>query len=116
MSPLVAQEIFLTTDQPVEPTILQYREMLKSNRKFMKIIQGMDHPAAVMTTQHQVVLANDHLTQWLDMSNDMELVGAVPGDMTPCPGCPDLMASTRYVEVKGFGFFILTVEEKRAGK
>ncbi len=81
----------------------------------MKIIQNLEDPAAVMTTQHQVVLANNHLTRWLEMDNDMELVGAIPGDMTPCPGGPDLLASTRYIEIKGFGFFILTVEKKRAG-
>ena len=115
MSQRIAPGILLDSGHPVDQHLLDCRQILLENKKFLKIFQAIDQPAAVLTTTHQVVMANTLLTAWVGKSTDEDLLGCIPGDLCPTPGCPDLLARTRYIEVRGNGFFILTVHEEGAG-
>jgi PAS domain-containing protein len=109
MTPQAASKAFRIPARPIDPEVAASREVLLADARFMAEIQDSEHPTAVLSTCHRLVLANDELCRWLEVACDDELVGAVPGDLTPCPGCPDLLARTRFVEAHGHGFFILTI-------
>jgi hypothetical protein len=110
MTPIASPRAFHLPSVPVDPRLLACRERLLADPEFAAGFQALDRPAALLNTCHQVVLANDRLCRWLEMDSDRDLVGAVPGDLTPCPGCPDLLVRTRFQEHQGQGFILLTID------
>ena len=104
-----SNKLFARPSHPADPDLLTSREILRADAEFMAELEATDFPAAVLSTCHRLVVANSELCRWLEVVSDEELVGAVPGDLTPCPGCPDLLARTRFVEAHNRGFFILTI-------
>lgn len=114
MTPCANSTLFLPLSGPAHPELATGRSLLLADADFMARFRGIDQPAAVLSTCHQLVLANAQLVGWLGAESEESLVGSIPGDLQPQPGSPDLLAQTCFVECQGRGFFILTIQP--AGK
>lgn len=100
----------LTAAYPIDENLLAERHMLLGNATFMKLLNSSDLASVVLSAGHQVVLANQAMLRRLGQASDASLIGSVPGDLFPCPGCSDLKARTRNIEVQGRAFFIMSLE------
>jgi hypothetical protein len=101
---------WLTLPYPLESDLLASRLQLLKNRAFMKVFDHLDDPAVLLSTDHQVVMANLAMQQKLGLEGDECVVGSVPCDLTPCPGGPQVKARTRSIEVQGRAFFLMSLE------
>lgn len=101
--------LFRPPTRPAQPELTALRVLLLDDAPFLAGFREITQPAAVLSTCHQLVLANDRLLAWLEVDSDENLVGAFPADLQLLPGSPDLVARTRFVECRGRGFFILTI-------
>ena len=100
----------LTLPYPCESDLLASRRQLLKNRAFMKVFNRLDDPSLLLSTGHQVVLANLAMRRKLGLEGDECVVGSVPCDLTPCAGSPELKARTRSIEVQGRAFFLMSLE------
>jgi hypothetical protein len=100
----------LTLPYPLESDLLASRLQLLKNRAFMKVFDHLPEPSVLLSTGHQVVLANLAMQRKLGLEGDECVVGSVPCDLTPCPGGPQVKARTRSIEVQGRAFFLMSLE------
>ena len=110
MTKFASPGLFLSPPEPVDQYLLSSREMLLSTDGFLGFFQAIPHPAALLSTSYQLVLANPRMISWLGWDSDGGLVGATLGDLGPRPGGPSHRARTQFVEIQGRGFFVLTME------
>jgi PAS domain-containing protein len=109
MTAIAPSAIFRPAGVPVSDTLFEGRDALLANDPFMGFFNSITDPAAALSSCHRVVLTNDPMNEFLGISSCEEIFGSVPGDLDPSPGAPILQAQTRYLEVHGRVFFILTI-------
>ncbi len=109
MTTKAAAPLFLPPVDSPHHDLVASREMLLASPGFRHFFESIPQPTALLSTGFQLILGNRSLLDLLNIASDKEMLGAIPGDLTPRPGQPDRVASTQYLEIHGKGFFLLSL-------
>ncbi len=114
MTEIAREGLFLPPQEKPDRDLRAGREHLLVNRGFMKFLNGIPHPAALLTPDGlRLVLANQRMSWQLGASHDEEWIGAELNRPSVGEVLSTWRLRLRHVEIRGRGYRLLTVVPAR---
>jgi hypothetical protein len=113
MNKSALRDIFSRPTEEPSRTLQAARQHLLVNLGFLEFMDNIPHPVAILTDDgRRLVLANRRMQQELGLKNDDGWLGA-EFQLAPEEEAPDFRIRSRYVEIRGRGYRLLTVVPAR---
>jgi len=109
MSPQLQFQVFQAAPEHLPLALSNSRRILRANSGFWNYLNTIPYPAAILSVDSRLVLANLKMLAWMEIDPEKEPAGAPLANLSSCLAESNWYPRTRQVEILGQAFFLMTI-------